>query len=127
MQVSNYFREFVAYYVEEAVFNGEQTSRNKYLQRYCAMENCDYEALQENLTLLIDALNEYLEKKSKVFIKLAKVQSQYCFLPENFIEDISDMLSSWVKGYAKNYFAKKRGGDIFDDMPGGHMLKDNKT
>lgn len=126
MPISEYFKEFVAYYVEGAILNGESVSRQKYLQRYCAIENCEYAALQENLTLLVDALNEYKVKKSKVFLKMAKYQARFCYLPDNYIEDLLDKILMWeIRSTTYSSYMKNRGGDIFNDMPGGKMLKKN--
>ena len=123
MQVSDYFKEFIVYYVEGIIFNEELLSRRKYLQRYSSLEQCDYDTLQENLNLLIDALNVYKEKKSMVCLKIAKQQAQKCFLPEHFIEDLAEYILSWEKGYSHSLYMKKRGGDIFNEIPGGHLLK----
>ena len=124
MQVSEYFRKFIVYYVEDAVFIGEQTARRKYLQRYSVIEGCEYDALQENLSFLIDVLNEYKEKKSEVSLKMVKYLTKSCFLPDSFIENFQEKLSSWEKSLATySSYMKERCGDIFNEMPGGKMLK----
>ncbi len=125
MQVSNHFKDFVAYYVEDAVFNGEPVHRRKYLKRYSAFENCDYDTLQENLFLLIDALNEYKEEKTEVSLKIAKYQVKFCYLPEQFIDAIADKILSWKSASPASY-VNMRGGDIFNEMPGGHLLKEDQ-
>ena len=123
MQVSDHFKEFMAYYVEGVVFDGV-FSRQKYLKMYCVLENCDYDNLQENLSILIDALNEYKEKRSKVSLKVAQYQVRFCYLPENFIEEFPSKLFSWEKESAKtSSYMKNRGGDVFSEMPGGNLLK----
>ena len=126
MQVSECFTEFIVCYVEDAVFNGEQPSRRKYLQRYSAIEGCEYNALQENLSILIDVLNDYKEKKSESSLKMVAYLMKPCFLPESFIEDFQKKLSFWEKSRATSSYMKERGGDIFNEMPGGKMLKTDK-
>lgn len=128
MQVSDHFKMFVAYYVEGAILNGDPVSRQKYLQRYCVLENCNYDKLLENLSLLIDVLNEYKENRSKVSLKVAKYLVQFCYLPDNFLEVFPEILSAWER-MAESYssYMKNRGGDIFNDMPGGHLLKEKQT
>lgn len=124
MPVSEYFIKFIVNYVEDVVFNGEQTSKRKYLQRYCTMEGCEYDALQENLNLMIDVLNEFKEKKSEVSLKMVKYLAPSCYMPNNFIEDFQEKLSYWEKNIASySSYMKERGGDIFNEMPGGKMLK----
>lgn len=126
MQVPEYFTKFIVYYIEDAVFNGEQTSRRKYLQRYCAIEGCEYDALQENLNFLIDVLNEYKEKKSEVSLKMVKYLIRSCFLPDDYVEYFQEKLSSWEKILTTySSYMKNRGGDIFNEMPGGALLKED--
>jgi len=124
MPVSDYFSKFIVYYVEDAVFNGEQPSRRKYLQRYSAIEGCEYDTLQENLRFLTDVLEDYKEKKSEVSLKIVKYLVKHCYLPDSFVEDFLERLSSWEKSLATySSYMRGRGGDIFNEMPGGKMLK----
>ena len=119
-------RDYIVYIVSESILENKELSHLKYLEKYCAFEGCDYHSLQENLIILVDAIQEYKKNKSKVFLKIAKYQMKFCYLPEDFIEHITEEpVQNIVSSVCHYSYSGSRGGDIFNEMPGGKLLKNN--
>lgn len=122
--------DFVTVIVADAVLRDGNLSHLKYLERYCRLEGCNYEDLIEDMGVLVESLRAYRRKKSKVSLKLAKHQADLCGLTEKFVEDLSVLPATRTSqplesSYLTSLFSYMggRGGDIFNEMPGGHLLK----
>lgn len=119
-RISDSLKEFISELVLESVLDDKPLSHLDYLKRFCEAEGCAYDDLVENLNLLVEVLKEYRSEKSPVSLKLAKHQAKYCHLPDGFIDGIPDRFGE------KRTYTPDRGGDIFHEIPGGKMLKDQE-
>ena len=80
--ISDTFRKFIEALVEEVVINGEPfDAQKKWLRKYSEAEGVDYEALERNLHILFEAIDELEEYESKSMERLLEFFAQdYCYL-----------------------------------------------
>ena len=123
--VKDYPAEFGAYIariVQEASIGNTLPTHLKYLKRYCKMVDCGYDDLLENINLLLELVREYRETESIVSLRIASYQAKVCYLPDGFIDGIITNTVSSDRPAAHSSYNARKGGGIFDEMPGGRML-----
>lgn len=91
VEISESIRQFVEATVEEVALEGKPfDTQKKWLRIYCEAEGVDYEALENNLNDLFEALDDWKRLKSKTSQLAARMLAKKLCLSENMVAKLVD-------------------------------------
>lgn len=143
LEISEELHQYIEALAEEVVLKGEPfENHKKHLRRFCETEGLDYDTLENNLTNLFETLGEWKTYHTKSSSMMARLLARECYLLDAFVnkllfdsekdnlcnpnyqeQETDAELEKNTSAHNKLSYMKSRSGDIFDEMPGGNLLR----